>query len=1025
MARHRAGRPAIAGTGWQPSFSELDAAADAIAAALTERNGAGAGRIALLLDHDAPLIAAMLGVLRAGQAMVVLNPTDPPGRLDRIRRQVQPDLVLTDERHRDLAQRSGFERVLQAPGAPAASLAAAELRIEPDALAAVIYTSGSTGRPKGVMHSHHTLLHTALRHSTALGLRPDDRVALVASPSGGHGMGTTWMTLMSGATLCPFPVMDRGVAGLPEWLREHRITVLGLSASLFRRLLGALDGASFPDLRLVRLGSEQVRRADFDGCRRHFGEHCAFANVLSLTEAGGLAHCLLAAGEEPRPGPLPVGRAAEGIEIQLLDERGEPVPAGQPGEIVVQSLHLTPGYWRDEALTAERLASRRDGQRILRTGDLGRVDEDGNLIVVGRRDAQVKIRGYRVELSEVEAALRSLPQLTAASAQAEPTRHGDPRLVAYVVARPGSTPEPAELRDALRATLSEASIPTAFAFLDQLPLNAHGKVDRDRLSAHSRPAFAAGASTPPSSDLERSLSEIWAEALELERVGRDDDFFDLGGDSLTAAEIGAGVLDRLGVEIDMRAFSRRPTVAGLAALIGQSRTAGPSTGPPLERVSRDAPLPCSFAQERTWRFARSAGQPEIYTMANLTRLRGPIDLDALRAALDHVVARHEPLRTTFVERDGRPQQVVHPAAALEVPLIDASQATDPEDSALDLLREEADRPFDLARGPLLRFRIVRLGEGDHRLLRISHHLITDRQSWRIFFAELAIAYEAIRRGETPAMDEDRLQYADFAVWERRLLNPEGSRYREQVAWWRHALDPSPPPLRLPFARQTPTTGLPSSAGYLWWGIDPAVCEALDRLGRTAGATHYAVRLALFSALVACETGEDVLAIGAYVETRRLAETRSMFGYFTNLVTLVLPFDPRAPLRRWIAKVQSILVEAMARSDLPYEQLCDELRESGRTPPEVNAIFQVRPPMPALTFGKADETPPRSGPSAMPWGFSFVVDQGEESDRCAVAFDAHLHDPVAVREFVDRYAGLAEATAAKPDASLAGLHRALR
>jgi amino acid adenylation domain-containing protein len=1024
QVRRQPDRPAIAGTAWQPSFRELDEASAGIARALGERNGGG-GRVALLMNHDAPLIAAMLGVLRAGHTMVVLNPGDPPGRLDLVRRQVEPWLAVVDPGHRDLAGGAGFDRILDLPD-PARS-GTDDLGTPPcapDDLAAVMFTSGSTGRPKGVMHTHHTLMHTALRHANGLGLRPDDRVALLASPSGGHGMGTTWMTLLSGATLCPFPVMDRGVAGLPEWLRDHGVTVLGLSASLFRRLAPSLDASDLPAVRLVRLGSEQVVRADLDTMRRHLGGDCRFANVFSLTEAGGLAHCVFSPDEEPAPGPLTVGRPAPGIELLLLDEDGRPVPNGGTGEIVVRSRHLTRGYWRDERLTAERFSDgAATGERTLRTGDLGRLDDQGRLVVVGRRDEQVKIRGYRVELAEVEAAIRALPQVRAAAARAELNRHGDAKLTAYVVARDGVRSSAADLRDGLRATLQEASIPGAFAFVDELPLNAHGKIDREQLAGLSPPAHEAAESPPPRSELERSLGAIWAEALELQRVGLDENFFDLGGDSLTAAEIGAEVHRAFGIELDMRSFTRHPTITQMAKLLGGRRRGARPVESRLERVPRDGPLPCTFGQERIWRFANRPDSSSGYEMAGATGLHGSVDLEALRTALEHVASGHEPLRTTLIERDGRPLQVIHPAGEFELLFSDVSASSDPEARALELLHEEAGRPFDLERGPLVRFRLVRLGERHHRLHRVAHHLVTDRYSWEIFFRELASAYEAILEGRSLAADNGRLQYADFAVWQRRSLQPDGARYRDQVAWWGGTLE-SAPDSQLHFARPTPASSLDPREGDIRFSIDPDVVRALDRLAREQGGTQYAVRLAVFSALLALEGERDAVTVGAYVDTRRLPETRSMFGYFSNLVTLVLPFDPAAPLRHWVAKVGGILAEATARSDLPYEQLCDELRASGRVPPEIRAIFAVRGQLPDLPFAKTELVSPGPVFVTMPWGFSFLLDQSEETNRCQVAFDAHLHDPVTVREFVDRYRALAEAASSRPDDPLGDLHRVL-
>jgi amino acid adenylation domain-containing protein len=1016
------GRPAIAGTGWAPTFLQLAEAAAAIASSLAERDGTGNGRVAILMDHDAPLMAAMLGTVNAGHAVVVLNPTDPPGRLGRIRRQVEPWLAIADRSHLELARRAGFEHVLEVPDPPSAgSSAPSAPPSEADELAAIMFTSGSTGRPKGVMHSHHSLLHTALRHSTALDLRPEDRVALLASPSGGHGMGTIWMTLLSGATLCPFPVMDRGVAGLPEWLAEHRITVLGLSASLFRRLIPALDGVALPHLRLVRLGSEQALRADFDAWREHLGGDREFANVFSLTEAGGLAHSLMNSASDPADGPLPVGRPAPGVEISLIDDGQCSVAPGEVGEIVVRSAHLTPGYWRDDRLTAERFGHPdAEGRRTIRTGDLGRLNEDGELVIVGRRDNQVQIRGYRVELDEVETALRSLPEVDGAAAQAEPTSRGDRRLVAYVAASPGAHPTPAGLREALRATLSQASIPTAFTFVDELPLTAHGKVDRELLATLSRQQHEPCASAPPESRIERVLGEIWAPALELPRIGRTDDFFDLGGDSLAAAEIGAGIYETFGVEIDLRAFEAHSTIALMAGLVRRLEARDLEGSTEISARPRDEPLPCSLAQERIWQLAKTPEGAAAYTMVTMSALRGPIDLDAFLLALEGTCARHEPLRTTFVERDGRPLQVVHPPQPLDVPITDLTGEPDPESRAAELLREHASARFDLERGPLVRFRLLRIGEDDYRLLRATHHIVTDRQSWSIFLTDLVEAYDRLRAGnELPGPRP--LQYADFAAWQRDRMDPAGAPYRTQLDWWRGELARPLPALRLPFARRTPVMDQTPEDGDIWWGLDPSVTRALDLLARTEGTTRYTVRLAVFSALLALETGRDQVVIGTYVDNRTNIETQQMFGYFVNVIPLVLPFDPAAPLRHWLKKVRFVIREARARAEIPHEDVLTEMSREGRPAPEITAIFGMRRPPPELPFGDAEWRPATVALLTMPWGFTFTVDQRRESDRCQVAFDANLHDPLGVREFINGYADLAEAAGARPDDPLGDLH----
>jgi Condensation domain len=442
----------------------------------------------------------------------------------------------------------------------------------------------------------------------------------------------------------------------------------------------------------------------------------------------------------------------------------------------------------------------------------------------------------------------------------------------------------------------------------------------------------------------------------------------------------------------------------------------------LSPLPRDGPLPASFAQERIWRSASTA-ESAGFAMCSVTSLRGPIDLDALRAALGHGVARHEPLRTTFIEREGTPLQVVHPPTDLPLPVTDVTQEPDPESRAIELLREEASIPLDLERGPLLRLRLVRVGEAEHHLLRVAHHLLTDRHSWHIFITDAIAAYESAGSGR-PLPPAEPLQYADFAAWERQSMTPDSGRCRDRVGWWRGAFDRAPPTLQLPFVRATPATDLPASDGTLQWGLDPAISKALDQLRHSEGSTRYTVRLAIFAALLALESGQDEVTIGTYIDNRRLPETESMFGDFSNLMTLILPFDPGTSLRRWLPKVRFLVREARARADIPYELLCDQLRAAQCTPPQINALFALIPPLPELPCGDVELVPARPAHLTMPWGFTFTLDQRRESDRCHVSFNAHLYDPDGVRRFVNRYIALAEASAAHPEQPLSDVHATL-
>jgi non-ribosomal peptide synthetase component F len=368
VARRHPAKLAIGGTAWKPSFGELDAAANRIAGEVLERLGGGAGTVALLMRHDAPQIAAALGGMRAGGTVVALNPRDPPARLEQIRADVEPGLVLCDQHHRELALRAGFssaELGLVPERPEPGPHRAPDVTIDPDRVAVLVYTSGSTGGPKGVMQTHRNLLHNVLRQTNGLGVHADDRIILLASLSGAQGVATTWIGLLNGATVCPFPTMERGVTGLTAWLADNGITVLIASASVFRGFARTLGGRCLPTIRLLRLASEPATRGDFEAYRRHFEPTCVLASTYSSSETGNITQLLLGADSDPPGDRLPVGRPAEGMEIRLLDEQDAAVAPGGTGEVVVRSEYLSPGYWRDDALTAERFGRAGSGGRAI------------------------------------------------------------------------------------------------------------------------------------------------------------------------------------------------------------------------------------------------------------------------------------------------------------------------------------------------------------------------------------------------------------------------------------------------------------------------------------------------------------------------------------------------------------------------------------------------------------------------------------------------------------------------------------
>ena len=593
-ARHPS-RPAIGAGGWRPAYTELNASANRLAHTLIGGGGASGGRVALLMRHDAPLIAAILAVLKAGGIVVVLNPTDPPTRLKQILEDASPGAIITDSANCELAAQIieknqrlvCFEEHLTGPAHDP------EIKVAPGAVAFLIFTSGSTGRPKGVMQTHCNIIHNVLRLSRGMCLQPEDRISLLASPSGGQGLSTMWCALLNGAALCPFPAMEKGVAGLADWMKENKITVFVSTVSIFRHFIRTLkNGECFPAVRLVRFGSEPAISDDFAAYKKHFTAGCVLLNTLSSTETGNVTQLRFTQNDRVAPGRLPAGWPAAGMEILLLDGNGREVRDGEVGEIAVSSRYLSPGYWRNESLTAACFSEGRgpDGVRVFHSGDLGRRTADGSLMFMGRKDARVKVHGYRIEVSEIEDALVHQPEVEGAVVGTCEAPNHDTQLVAYVVLRPGRKCTAETLRRILRSTLPGHMVPASFIFLEKFPLTPHGKIDRQALRPppENRPPPSRG--SRPRDIVESQLARIWQSVLEIPRIGRHDDFFDLGGTSIQSAEVLARIEELYGASLSPSTLVEHSTIERLAGLVA-GYVVIPSPSPLVTLRTADAGRP--------------------------------------------------------------------------------------------------------------------------------------------------------------------------------------------------------------------------------------------------------------------------------------------------------------------------------------------------------------------------------------------------------------------------------------------------
>ena len=560
------------------TYDALNRVANRIARAILAHLGDGEEPVALLFEHGAFLIAAILAILKAGKIYMSLDPADPDARTAYMLEDSQAKLLLTNTKHlsqaRQLAQ--GGQPILNCDDVDA-SIATGNLDrlISPETCALILYTSGSTGRPKGVLHNHRNILVETRTYTNDVRICPEDRLALWHSCSYANSIRNMYGALLNGATLFPYDLATEGFAPLVEWMRTHRITIVHTLATTFRRFCDTVPAdATFPALRILRLGGEPINIEDVKRFQCHFSPHCVLVHAIGPTETFTIRRHFITQEWRSSDSKVPVGYAVPDKEVLLLDETGREVGADQIGEIVVRSKYLALGYWRRPDLTQTAFIPdpRGGDERLYLTGDLGMMRPDGCLIHMGRKDFQVKIRGYRVEVGEIEAALLGLDSIKAAVVHAQAHDPGEQRLVAYVVPTTGSNPTVSELRRVLVQTLPDYMIPSTFVFLDTLPLLPNGKIDRQALPApnQSRPELE-NPLVAPRTAVEDTLTGFWAEALGLDQVGIHDNFFELGGNSLLATQVISRINDAFNVNLSPQSLYETQTLAELAITVMQGQ----------------------------------------------------------------------------------------------------------------------------------------------------------------------------------------------------------------------------------------------------------------------------------------------------------------------------------------------------------------------------------------------------------------------------------------------------------------------
>ncbi|OKK14731.1 hypothetical protein AMK16_29700 [Streptomyces sp. CB00455] len=910
-------------------YAELDRSANQLAHHLRALGAGPDVPVAVCLPRGHGLVTALLAVWKAGAAYVPLDPEQPQSRLAWLIKDTGAAVVVTSADAADAVLAVGADPVVPAElGERLAALPTHAPEVSPDPAnsAYVLYTSGSTGRPKGVVVPHAGIANRVAWAVTSLALTPADRVLHKTAPTFDAHCWEIFAPLTCGACVVIAPAgAERDPAAMVRAVADSAATVLQVVPSVLRLLVEESGWERCASLRAVTCAGEPLHA--------ELAQRLRELSAAALWNTYGPTECSIDVAAhrfDPRQtsGLVPIGRPIDGIRLLVTDAAGAPVGVGTPGELHIGGTGVARGYAGRPGLTADRFVPdpyAKDGSRLYRTGDRVRWRADGVLEFLGRLDDQVKINGVRIEPGEIEAHLAAHPAVAGAVVTAYALPDGAKRLAGYVRLRDGRTSP--DLRGFLQERLPATHVPGVFIELESFPLTTSGKVDRRALPAPGTTADTrAGRHRSPATAAERLVAGVWQEILGTDSVGLDDDFFRLGGTSLQLTRLASRLRAVSGREIQLRRLFVETTLAGQAALLDPADEPGPRP------VPRGGPLPLSYGQRGLWFLDRIAPQGPDWVSWVLLDVPAEAGPDTVQRVVDALTARHEALRTRYVESDGEPVQVIDPAVRVEVRTVEAPRA---ELGAL--LAADRAHGFDLEHGPLLRALLVRVEDGTAVLGLAMHHITTDGWSSGILEREFALLTEAALTGTQPldsVLPALPVQYADYAVWQRERLTEAA--LAPALAHWRTQLDGAPE-TALPTDRPRPPVRDGKGAAALF-SVPADVVEGLTDLGKRHGATPFMTLLTAYATVLARHSGQWDLSIGTPVAGRGVPELEGVVGFFLGSLVLRCRLDGSLTFAEALDAVAGTAKEAFAQPELPFERLVEELvpdRDLSRTP-----LYQV-------------------------------------------------------------------------------------
>ena len=1027
----------------QMTYAELNRRADEVADHLRALGIGPDVPVGICLERSLEMVIGVLAVLKAGGAYLPLDPAYPNDRLKLMIENSRSPLVLTQRklegnfkyeisnfklfcieellepthtspngsRTRTTDEDGSASRLAHPEPSPPSALRPPQS----SDLAYIIHTSGSTGVPKGVAIEHRNAVNFICWARQAFTREELAGVLFSTSLCFDLSVFELFVTLSTGGKV----IMARNAIELPDLPAKNEVTLLNMVPSAATELLRL--NAIPPSVQVINLAGEPLKTALVDRLY-------ALGTVKKVHDLYGPSetttystYALRQAGA-----PATIGRPIANTQIHLLDGNRQPVANGEIGEIYIGGAGVARGYLHRPDLTAERfvpnLLNSNTNARLYRTGDLARWRPDDNLEFLGRIDHQIKIRGYRVELGEIETVLAQHPAVCECVVIAREDTPDEKRLVAYVVQGSDNAVGSAEFRRFLQTKLPDYMVPSAFVPLETLPLTPNGKVDRKRLPVpdQSRPELAE-TFVAPSTPTEKTIAEVWLEVLGLNQIGIRDNFFELGGDSLLAVRVVSRLRQAFEVEVPVAALFEAPTIAMLAEGLTTARW-GRKTSPelPITRASRDGNVPLSFSQQRLWFIDQLNPGTFAYNMPVAVRLEGILDAGVLRECLNEIVRRHEILRTTFTVVTGEPGQTISPNASIELPLIDLSgqPAAEREAEARRIMLAEAQRPFDLARGPLMRCTLLRLTARQHVLVVVMHHVVSDGWSLDVFLGELASLWDTRTTGVGAPLPELPIQYADYAIWQRESLHDQ--KLKQDVDYWKKALAGAPPSLKLPTDRDDSHEIAPAGTRCAVV-LSKETGDSLQNLNRRCSSTSFMTLLAALMVTLNRWTRQADIVVGTVSAGRTRRETEALIGCFMNFLPIRAALHEGDTGLEILARVKKAVLNAHAHLDCPFEKIVEAVnpeRGLARNPLYNVGLLLENFPKTVLTTEQLTGTVLAVETNAALLDLRFIANDSEPGITMTCEYRVDLFEAQTIEHLLASFCGVLETLVQKPETNLA-------